>query len=51
MVNKQLRWLKKMNMLNSKNFERKIKSPLTIYADFKNILVPEDNRKQNPNDF
>ena len=21
-----------------------------IYADFESILVPEDNRKQNPND-
>ena len=30
-----------------KNFERKIKSPFMIYADFESNLVPEDNRKQN----
>ena len=35
-------------MLNSKL--SKIKSPFMIYADFGSILVPEDNRKQNPND-
>ena len=28
-----------------KNFERKIKSPFMIYADFVIILVPEDNGK------
>ena len=28
--------------------ERKIKSPFIIFADFESILVPEDNRKQNP---
>ena len=33
-----------------KNFERKIKSSFMIYADFENILVPGDNRKQNPNE-
>ena len=32
-----------------KNFERKIKSPFMIYVDFESILVPEDNRKQKPN--
>ena len=26
-------------------FERKIKSPFIIYADFESILVPENNRK------
>ena len=30
-----------------RNFERKIKSPFMIYADFENYLVPEDKRKQN----
>ena len=30
-------------------FERKIKSPFIIYADFESILVPENNEKQNPN--
>ena len=33
-----------------KNYERNIKSPFIIYADFRSILVPEDNRKQNPNE-
>ena len=32
-----------------KNYERKIKSPFMINANFESILVPEDNRKQNPN--
>ena len=32
------------------NCERKIKSPLVIYADFESILVPEDNGKQSPNE-
>ena len=31
-----------------RNSERKTKSPLIIYADFESISVPEDNRKQNP---
>ena len=31
-----------------KNVERKVKSPFMIYEDFESILVPEDNRKQNP---
>ena len=29
-----------------KNYERKIKPPIMIYADFENILVPEDNKKK-----
>ena len=32
-----------------KNYERKIKSPFMINANFESILVPEDNWKQNPN--
>ena len=35
-------------MWDSKNYERKVKSPFMIYADFESILVPEDNGKQNP---
>ena len=31
------------------NYERKIKSPFTIYPDFESILVPGDNGKQNLN--
>ena len=49
MINKRLGCLRKVNMLNSK-FERKIKSPFIIYADFESILVPEGNVKQNPNE-
>ena len=33
-----------------KNYERKIKPPFVIYADFESILVPGDNEKQNPNE-
>ena len=40
---------KKGEYVKSKNFKRKIKSPFMIYADFKSILVPEDNGNQNPN--
>ena len=31
-----------------KNYERSIKSPFIIYADFESILVLETNKKQNP---
>ena len=48
MVNKLSRCLKKVNMWESKNYERKVKSPFMIYADFESILVTEDNGKQNP---
>ena len=41
---------KKGEYVKYKNFERKIKLPFMIYADFESILVPEDNRKQNPNE-
>ena len=36
--------------VKSKNYERKIKSPFMIYADFQSILVPEYNGKQNPDE-
>ena len=49
MVNKRLRRLRKVNMLNSKILKKK-KSPFMIYADFEGILVPEDNGKQNSNE-
>ena len=39
---------KKGEFVKFKNDERKIKSPFIIYADFEIILVPENNRKQNP---
>ena len=38
----------KSEYVRFKNYERKIKSPLLIYADFESILVPEDDGKQNP---
>ena len=33
---------KKGEYVKSKSFDRKIKSPFMIYADFESILVPED---------
>ena len=39
---------KKVEYIRFKNYERKIKSPFMIYADFESILIPEDNGKQNP---
>ena len=36
---------KKSEYVKFKNFERKVKSPFMIYADFESILVPEDNGK------
>ena len=39
---------KKVEYVRLKNYERKVKSPFMIYADFESILVPEDNGKQNP---
>ena len=41
-----IRMPKKGEFVKIKNYEREIKSPFTIYADFESILVPEDNRKQ-----
>ena len=40
--------LKKGEFVKFKNYERKIKSPFIIYADFESTLVPENNGKQNP---
>ena len=41
---------KKDEYVRYKNYERRIKSPFMIYADFERTLVPEDNRKQNPDE-
>ena len=41
---------KKGEYVKFKKFERKIRSPFMIYADFERILAPEDNGKQNPNE-
>ena len=38
---------KKGKYVKFKNLERKMKSPFIIYADFKSILVPAGNGKQN----
>ena len=42
---------KKHEDVKFKNHDRKIKSPFITYADFESILVPEDNAKQNPDEF
>ena len=39
---------KKGEYVKLKNFERKIKSPFMIYANFQSIIAPEDKGKQNP---
>ena len=49
MVNKWLRCLKKAQYDKFNNYERKIKYPFMIYADFESILLPEENEKQNSN--
>ena len=38
----------KCEYVKFKNYERKIKSPFTIYAYFESTLVQEDSRKKNP---
>ena len=40
--------LEKDECIGFKNYERKIKSPFMIDADFESILVPEDNGQQKP---
>ena len=42
---------KKGKYIKFRNYERKIKSSFTIYANFENILVPEGNGKQNPEEI
>ena len=36
--------------VRQKNYERNIKLPFIIYADFESILVPKDNVKHNPDE-
>ena len=51
MVNKWLRFLRKVNMLDSQFMRgKKIKSSLTTYAEFESILVPKDRKKQHPDE-
>ena len=40
--------LQKGEYARFKNYERKIKSPFMIYADFESFLVPEGYGKENP---
>ena len=47
MVNKEFKFLKELNMLDSKIMKRKKKLPYLISADFESILVPKNNEKQN----
>ena len=49
MVNKEFKFLKELNMLDSKIMKRKKKLPFVISADFESILVPKNNEKQNLN--
>ena len=37
--------------VNFRNHEKKIRSPFMIYANFKSILMLENNGKRNLNDF
>ena len=37
--------LEKINMLTLKNYERKIKPPFMIHADFENISLPKKTKK------
>ena len=41
---------KKGEYVKFKNYERKVKLPLMIYADFDSILMLENNEKQNPSE-
>ena len=41
---------KKGEHVRFKNYQRKIKSPFIIYADFESTLLSEDNEKQNPDE-
>ena len=42
---KMIKILKKGEFVRFKNYERKMAPPFMIHADFKSILVPEDNRQ------
>ena len=42
--------VKKCETIKFKIYVRKIKSPSMIYTDFENILVPENNGNQNPDE-
>ena len=46
MENEKLKCLKKVNMLNSKIMNEKIKTPFMIYADYESILVPKNSKRK-----
>ena len=46
-----IKMAKKDETVKLKNYTRKIKSPPMIYDDFKSILIPENNAKQNPDEY
>ena len=45
-----IKMAKKGEAVKTKNYMRKIKTPITIYADFEIILAPENSWKQNPDE-
>ena len=49
-VKQLLRYFRKDQYTTFKNYERKKKSFFIIYADFESTLMPEDNKKQNPDE-
>ena len=49
MVN-MIQMSKEGKYIKFKNYERKIQSPFMIYPDFESILVPGDNKNQNPDE-
>ena len=50
MASRRLKWIKKVKLLNSKNYKRKIKLSFTIYANFESFLIPENNGEKTPDD-
>lgn len=46
-IKQMIQMPKKGEYIRFKKFEREIKSPFIIYADFVSILAPKDNEKQN----
>ena len=42
---------RKVEYVRFRNYERKTKLLFIIYADFESILVPQDNGRQNPDEY
>ena len=49
-LKKKIKMPKKDEYARFKNYERKIKPPFMIYSHFESILVPEEKKKQSPDD-